>query len=97
MSCTSGPLQTNIQLNPVASSHVVRDSARTAETSGTFHISDSAISSQDVSKNSGNEKLTLDDYMEAQKYAKYAVSALSYEDSETAIESMMKALTILKK
>lgn len=35
--------------------------------------------------------------MEAQKYAKYAVSALSYEDSKTAIESMMKALSILKK
>lgn len=46
---------------------------------------------------SGDEALTLDDFMEAQKYAKYAVSALSYEDAKTAIESMTKALEILKK
>lgn len=41
--------------------------------------------------------VTMDDLMEAQKFAKYAVSALSYEDVKTAIDSMNKAIAILKK
>uniref|UniRef100_A0A915BG01 Uncharacterized protein n=1 Tax=Parascaris univalens TaxID=6257 RepID=A0A915BG01_PARUN len=42
-------------------------------------------------------KLTMNDYIEAQKYARYAVSALQYEDANTAIENMHKALGILTK
>ncbi|KHN72643.1 Vacuolar protein sorting-associated protein VTA1 -like protein [Toxocara canis] len=45
----------------------------------------------------GHSKLTMDDFIEAQKYAKYAVSALQYEDATTAIENMHKALDVLTK
>ncbi|EJW88489.1 RhoGAP domain-containing protein [Wuchereria bancrofti] len=93
----SGPVQPSTVLNPIASSHVISDSASALETCETLHISDAKGSSQKMSENSDSWRLTLDDYMEAQKYAKYAVSALSYEDSKTAIESLMKALAILKK
>lgn len=34
--------------------------------------------------------------LEAQKHAKYAVSALSYEDVKTAVENLEKALSFLK-
>lgn len=53
-----------------------------------------AAGSKSSSKQS---KLTMNDYVEAQKYAKYAVSALQYEDASTAIENMHKALAILTK
>ncbi|VDK38460.1 unnamed protein product [Gongylonema pulchrum] len=49
------------------------------------------------STSSDTTGLTVTDFLEAQKYAKYAVSALSYEDAKTAIECMTKALEILKK
>ncbi|CAG9537763.1 unnamed protein product [Cercopithifilaria johnstoni] len=96
-SSTSGPVQSSILPYSIDSSHTASDLAQTVETCQTLHILDSKRSSQVVSDNNENGRLTLDDYMEAQKYAKYAVSALSYEDSKTAIESMMKALSILKK
>ncbi|EJD74716.1 hypothetical protein LOAG_18006 [Loa loa] len=96
-STASGPVQPSILPNPVACSHTVLDSAPVVETYETLHIPDTMRTSQEVSENSNSGRLTLDDYMEAQKYAKYAVSALSYEDSKTAIESMLKALAILKK
>ncbi|VDM95435.1 unnamed protein product [Thelazia callipaeda] len=67
------------------------------ETGVTSEIGKSNSLQPDASHNGGSEALTITDYLEAQKYAKYAVSALSYEDSKTAIESMMKALSILKK
>lgn len=57
-------------------------------------VSESSTNPESQASQSG---LTLDDFMEAQKYAKYAVSALSYEDAKTAIDSMMKALAILTK
>ena len=41
--------------------------------------------------------LTLDDFMEARKYVKYALSALDYEDAKTAIENMTKAMQVLQK
>lgn len=94
-STMDGPVPPNSVLNPIASSHLISDSASVLETCENLHISDAKDSSPEMCENSGG--LTLDDYMEAQKYAKYAVSALSYEDSKTAIESLMKALAILKK
>ncbi|MCP9260949.1 hypothetical protein DINM_004349 [Dirofilaria immitis] len=68
-------------------SHIFSDSAPFVETSETSHILEEKSSSQEMSENSDSGRLTLDDYIEAQKYAKYAVSALSYEDSKTAIET----------
>lgn len=41
--------------------------------------------------------LSTQDYIEAQKHAKYAVSALTYEDPKTAIENMKAAIAILTK
>ncbi|VDK83647.1 unnamed protein product [Litomosoides sigmodontis] len=73
--------------NSTDPSYVASDSASTVVTCGTLHIPDDNRSSQAVLENNDGGRLTLDDYMEAQKYAKYAVSALSYEDSKTAIET----------
>ena len=53
-----------------------------------------SIASASSSNDSSN--LTMEDYIEAQKYAKYAVSALSFEDAKTAIENLEKAMAILK-
>uniref|UniRef100_A0A914V161 Uncharacterized protein n=1 Tax=Plectus sambesii TaxID=2011161 RepID=A0A914V161_9BILA len=39
--------------------------------------------------------LKAEDFTKAQKYAKYAVSALSYEDTVAAVENLQKALNIL--
>ncbi len=39
--------------------------------------------------------LSAEDFSKAQKYAKYAVSALSYEDTPSAVENLQKALNIL--
>ncbi|VDO31810.1 unnamed protein product [Onchocerca flexuosa] len=84
-STTDGPIQP--LPNSLGPSYIYSDSAPTVETCELSHIPEAKRSSQEVSENSDSGKLTLDDYMEAQKYAKYAVSALSYEDSKTAIES----------
>lgn len=70
------------------------DSTPTEEVGEALHVPEAASTAPSTSSGDG---LTLDDFMEAQKYAKYAVSALSYEDAKTAIESMMKALEILQK
>lgn len=96
-SSTRGPAQSSILSNSIDPSYMAADSIPTIEPYETLHIPDTKRSSQTMFENSNSERLTIDDYMEAQKYAKYAVSALSYEDSKTAIESMMKALSILKK
>uniref|UniRef100_A0A1I7Z702 Vacuolar protein sorting-associated protein VTA1 n=1 Tax=Steinernema glaseri TaxID=37863 RepID=A0A1I7Z702_9BILA len=42
-------------------------------------------------------QVTLDDFLEAQKYTKYAISALNYEDAKTAIENLQKAIQVLQK
>ena len=39
--------------------------------------------------------LTQDDYTKAQKYCKWAISAIDYEDPKSAIENLQKALTLL--
>lgn len=44
-----------------------------------------------------SSKLTMDDFIAAQNAAKFAVSALHYEDAATAIDYMHKALAILTK
>ncbi|KAK6106848.1 Vta1 like family protein [Brugia pahangi] len=72
-STMDGPVQPNSVLNPIASSHLISDSASVLETCENLHISDAKGSSPEMSENSG--RLTLDDYMEAQKYAKYAVTS----------------------
>ncbi|ROT79349.1 vacuolar protein sorting-associated protein VTA1 homolog [Penaeus vannamei] len=41
-------------------------------------------------------KLSPSDMNKAQKYCKWAVSALDYEDSKTAIDNLQKALSLLK-
>uniref|UniRef100_A0A7E4VE28 Vacuolar protein sorting-associated protein VTA1 n=1 Tax=Panagrellus redivivus TaxID=6233 RepID=A0A7E4VE28_PANRE len=41
--------------------------------------------------------LKLEDFIDARKFAKYAVSALDYEDAPTAIENLIKALQILQR
>uniref|UniRef100_A0A667YJB1 Vacuolar protein sorting-associated protein VTA1 homolog n=1 Tax=Myripristis murdjan TaxID=586833 RepID=A0A667YJB1_9TELE len=43
----------------------------------------------------GNVHLTPEDYTKAQKYCKYAGSALQYEDVTTAIQNLQKALKLL--
>ncbi|KAM9495652.1 vacuolar protein sorting-associated protein VTA1 homolog [Clarias gariepinus] len=43
----------------------------------------------------GNVRLTPEDYTQAQKYCKYAGSALQYEDVSTAIQNLQKALKLL--
>ncbi|KAK0400663.1 hypothetical protein QR680_015378 [Steinernema hermaphroditum] len=40
---------------------------------------------------------SLDDFLEAQKFCKYAISALNYEDAKTAIENLYKAIQVLQK
>lgn len=41
--------------------------------------------------------LSVDDYVEAKKYTKYALSALDYDDARTAVENLNKALAVLQK
>ncbi|KAI1728830.1 vta1 like domain-containing protein [Ditylenchus destructor] len=43
------------------------------------------------------QNLTLDNFMEAKKFLKYAMSSLDYDDANAAIENMHKALSILQK
>ncbi|XP_072218200.1 vacuolar protein sorting-associated protein VTA1 homolog isoform X2 [Leuresthes tenuis] len=43
----------------------------------------------------GGVQLTPEDYTKAQKYCKYAGSALQYEDVNTAIQNLQKALKLL--
>ncbi|XP_064196218.1 vacuolar protein sorting-associated protein VTA1 homolog [Anguilla rostrata] len=43
----------------------------------------------------GDIRLTAEDYTRAQKYCKYAGSALQYEDVGTAIQNLQKALKLL--
>ena len=40
--------------------------------------------------------LKLEDFIEARKYCKYALSALDYEDAPTAIENMLKSMKVLQ-
>ncbi|KAE9549669.1 hypothetical protein FO519_007111 [Halicephalobus sp. NKZ332] len=40
--------------------------------------------------------LKLEDFIEARKYCKYALSALDYEDASTAMENMLKSIQILQ-
>ncbi|XP_078085551.1 vacuolar protein sorting-associated protein VTA1 homolog isoform X2 [Mustelus asterias] len=46
-------------------------------------------------KPQGEVRLTPEDYARAQKYCKYAGSALQYEDVGTAVENLQKALKLL--
>jgi len=41
--------------------------------------------------------ISMEEYIEAKKLVKYAMSALDYEDSKTAIENMYQAIAILQK
>ncbi|KAG9484085.1 hypothetical protein GDO78_009799 [Eleutherodactylus coqui] len=43
----------------------------------------------------GGARLTPEDFARAQKYCKYAGSALQYEDVNTAVENLQKALKLL--
>ncbi|XP_044145688.1 vacuolar protein sorting-associated protein VTA1 homolog [Bufo gargarizans] len=43
----------------------------------------------------GEARLTPEDFARAQKYCKYAGSALQYEDVDTAVENLQKALKLL--
>ncbi|XP_069811018.1 vacuolar protein sorting-associated protein VTA1 homolog [Dendropsophus ebraccatus] len=43
----------------------------------------------------GGTRLTPEDFAKAQKYCKYAGSALQYEDVNTAVENLQKALRLL--
>lgn len=43
----------------------------------------------------GDVRLTPEDFTRAQKYCKYAGSALQYEDVATAIQNLQKALKLL--
>lgn len=43
----------------------------------------------------GDVRLTPEDYARAQKYCKYAGSALQYEDVSTAVQNLQKALKLL--
>lgn len=43
----------------------------------------------------GGNRLTPEDFARAQKYCKYAGSALQYEDVNTAVENLQKALKLL--
>ncbi|XP_038672525.1 vacuolar protein sorting-associated protein VTA1 homolog isoform X2 [Scyliorhinus canicula] len=49
----------------------------------------------EVPGNSGEVRLTPEDYARAQKYCKYAGSALQYEDVGTAVQNLQKALQLL--
>uniref|UniRef100_A0A8R1TXG2 Golgin-84 n=1 Tax=Onchocerca volvulus TaxID=6282 RepID=A0A8R1TXG2_ONCVO len=69
-STTDGPTQP--PPNSLGPSYIYSDSAPTVETCEASHIPEAKRSSQEVSENSDSGRLTLDDYMEAQKYAKYA-------------------------
>lgn len=40
--------------------------------------------------------LTTDQIQKAQKYSKYATSALNYDDVKTAVENLQKALNLLQ-
>lgn len=43
----------------------------------------------------GDVRLTAEDFTQAQKYCKYAGSALQYEDVSTAVQNLQKALKLL--
>lgn len=43
----------------------------------------------------GDVRLTPEDFTQAQKYCKYAGSALQYEDVATAVQNLQKALKLL--
>jgi len=43
----------------------------------------------------GDGRLTPEDFARAQKYCKYAGSALQYEDVSTAVQNLQKALKLL--
>lgn len=43
----------------------------------------------------GDVHLTPEDFTRAQKYCKYAGSALQYEDVATAVQNLQKALKLL--
>ena len=46
--------------------------------------------------NTSGVQLEATDYTKAQKYCKYASSALQYEDVPTAIDNLQKALRLLQ-
>ncbi|XP_075453222.1 vacuolar protein sorting-associated protein VTA1 homolog isoform X2 [Ascaphus truei] len=46
-------------------------------------------------KSQGDVRLTPEDFARAQKYCKYAGSALQYEDVSTAVQNLQKALKLL--
>ncbi|XP_028296279.1 vacuolar protein sorting-associated protein VTA1 homolog isoform X2 [Gouania willdenowi] len=49
----------------------------------------------DVAPPSGGVQLSAEDFTKAQKYCKYAGSALQYEDVGTAVQNLQKALKLL--
>ncbi|XP_063078971.1 vacuolar protein sorting-associated protein VTA1 homolog isoform X2 [Engraulis encrasicolus] len=49
----------------------------------------------ELPSSSGDVRLTPEDFTQAQKYCKYAGSALQYEDVGTAIQNLQKALKLL--
>ncbi|XP_044533129.1 vacuolar protein sorting-associated protein VTA1 homolog isoform X2 [Gracilinanus agilis] len=49
----------------------------------------------EVPHSTGDVRLTPEDFARAQKYCKYAGSALQYEDVSTAVQNLQKALKLL--
>ncbi|XP_062980664.1 vacuolar protein sorting-associated protein VTA1 homolog isoform X2 [Elgaria multicarinata webbii] len=49
----------------------------------------------EVPHSTGEMRLTAEDFAKAQKYCKYAGSALQYEDVSTAVQNLEKALKLL--
>ncbi|XP_042189351.1 vacuolar protein sorting-associated protein VTA1 homolog isoform X3 [Callorhinchus milii] len=49
----------------------------------------------EVPHHSGDVRLTAEDFTRAQKYCKFAGSALQYEDVNTAVQNLQKALKLL--
>lgn len=39
----------------------------------------------------------MEDFVEAKKYTKFALSALDYDDAKAAIDNMYKAIAVLQK
>eukprot|EP00794_Sanderia_malayensis_P000347 gene347-980_t len=60
------------------------------------YIPEAAPSSASASSSSSSSNLTQEDFQQASKYCKFAISSLQYEDVSTAVENLTKALNLLK-
>jgi len=78
---------------PAVSRPAIPASSNTIPSSSTGHV----ITTEQAAAFDAAKGLTIVDYAEARKYAKFALSAMDFEDAGTAIQNFQRAISVLQR